>query len=305
MTSAEITNALKARKNAPTASATTKIWRRARAPAPRASRRPRGRSGPRRASAARLDGSGARRPRDPRAHSAVLSGRPTCSPEPRPASGRARNGRRHGRPPNHVIAETRSPSSVSTISPYGRAIARLRRPGGSSRRRADRWHAWRRAGGAGRAGRRGRRGSGRWRRALVLEGLGRHREPGVVGEQRDDALHVAALDRVGEAADQLALARRSSAGARARGSRGGSRVVERRPGALQRALDRSFAACRASRHLGRAEAEHVAQHEHRPLSRRQELQRGHERQRRPPPAARSAPPARATCRRSPSSSASG
>ena len=43
--------------------------------------------------------------------------------------------------------------------------------------------------------------------ALVLERLGRHREPGVVGEQRDDAVDVAALHGVGEAPDQLALAR--------------------------------------------------------------------------------------------------
>ena len=59
--------------------------------------------------------------------------------------------------------------------------------------------------------------------ALVLERQGRHREPGVVGEQRDHAVDVAALDRVGEAPDELALAGGVGRGARSR-SAAGSRV---------------------------------------------------------------------------------
>jgi hypothetical protein len=41
--------------------------------------------------------------------------------------------------------------------------------------------------------------------ALVLVGLGRHRQPRVVGQQRDDAVGVARLDRFGEATDDVAL----------------------------------------------------------------------------------------------------
>jgi hypothetical protein len=42
--------------------------------------------------------------------------------------------------------------------------------------------------------------------ALVLERLRRHREQGVVGEQGDEVVDVAALDGVGEAPDQVAFA---------------------------------------------------------------------------------------------------
>jgi hypothetical protein len=41
--------------------------------------------------------------------------------------------------------------------------------------------------------------------ALVLERQGRHREPGVLGEQGDHLVEVAALDGVGETPDQPAL----------------------------------------------------------------------------------------------------
>src|SRR5215217_1020015 len=76
--------------------------------------------------------------------------------------------------------------------------------------------------------------------SLVLERLGRHREQGVVGEQGDDLVDVAAVDGVREPPDQSALA----GGVRPR------RVVpvggrqprlERRAGALQGALDRGLA----------------------------------------------------------------
>ena len=42
--------------------------------------------------------------------------------------------------------------------------------------------------------------------ALVLERLGRHRQHGIVGQQGDDVVDVTALDRVGEARHELALA---------------------------------------------------------------------------------------------------
>src|ERR1700759_1067907 len=41
--------------------------------------------------------------------------------------------------------------------------------------------------------------------ALVFVGLGGHRQPGIVGEQRDDAVDVTRLDRVGKATDDVAL----------------------------------------------------------------------------------------------------
>src|SRR4029453_12631253 len=46
------------------------------------------------------------------------------------------------------------------------------------------------------------------RLALALERIGRHRQPGVVGEQGDDGCSVSALERLREAADDLALLRR-------------------------------------------------------------------------------------------------
>jgi hypothetical protein len=94
------------------------------------------------------------------------------------------------------------------------------------------------------------------RGALVLVGLGRHRQPGVRGEHGDDAVEVAALDRVDEPSDELALAR----GARQRCALAAGRKpgVERSPRALKRALDRCLAALEHVRHLGPVKAEHVA-----------------------------------------------
>src|SRR5918996_4049382 len=55
--------------------------------------------------------------------------------------------------------------------------------------------------------------------------------------------------------------------------------LKRRPGALQGAVDRDLAAFEHVRHLCRAEAEYVAQHEDRPLPWWKVLQGGDERQR--------------------------
>ena len=71
--------------------------------------------------------------------------------------------------------------------------------------------------------------------ALVLEWLGRHREQGVVGEQGHEIVDVAALDGIGEASDQSALA----GGVRLRRAfavGGWTPFSQRRPGALQGAL---------------------------------------------------------------------
>lgn len=43
--------------------------------------------------------------------------------------------------------------------------------------------------------------------ALVFVGLGRHGQPGVVGQQGDDGVDVARLEGVREAADDVPLAR--------------------------------------------------------------------------------------------------
>jgi hypothetical protein len=58
--------------------------------------------------------------------------------------------------------------------------------------------------------------------ALVVEGLGRHREPGVVARQRDDSVRVFALDGVGEAIDRLALGNMAAALARGPGLKAAS-----------------------------------------------------------------------------------
>src|SRR4051812_23844766 len=115
-------------------------------------------------------------------------------------------------------------------------------------------------------------------RPLILVGLGRHRQPGVVGEQGDDGVDVARLDRVGEAADDVAFA----LGARERRpltSAGGKARVERGARAAQQAVDRRLSRREQFGDLRGAEPEHVAQHEHGALLRREVLQADDERQR--------------------------
>src|SRR5690242_4479902 len=110
---------------------------------------------------------------------------------------------------------------------------------------------------------------------LVLVRLGRHREPGVLSEHRYDALSVAALDRGGEAAHELALPR----GTRERCALAGARdraFIYRRSRSLQRAFDGRFAALEHLGDLTGEEAEHVAEHKRSTLARRQMMQRNHE-----------------------------
>jgi hypothetical protein len=108
------------------------------------------------------------------------------------------------------------------------------------------------------------------RSPLVLRRLGRHRAEGVVGQQRDDATHVAGLEGRGEARHELAL------GGRARQRRvlaptRGQALVDRAAGPLERRLHRGLGGVEHVGDLGRTKAEHVAQHEHRALKRRQAL----------------------------------
>ena len=87
-----------------------------------------------------------------------------------------------------------------------------------------------------------------------------------------------ALDGVGEAADDVAL----ELGVRERrpfASGGGQARLERRTRAAQQAVDRRLAGLEHLGDLRGAEAEHVAQHEHRALLRREVLQADDERQR--------------------------
>jgi hypothetical protein len=115
-----------------------------------------------------------------------------------------------------------------------------------------------------------------------------HLEQGVVGEQRDDLVDVTALDGVGEAPDQLALAggvrpwRALAVGGRQARS-------ESRAGALQGALNRSLARVEHLGDLGGAEAEHVAEHQRRALAGRPVLEGDDERKQSPTSAPAASP----------------
>jgi len=93
--------------------------------------------------------------------------------------------------------------------------------------------------------------------ALVLERLGRHRDRGIVGEQGEDVVDVAALDGVGKAPHQVALAGRVRH-RRAIAVGGRKPPPERRPGPLQGTLDGGLARVEHLCDPGGADAEHVA-----------------------------------------------
>ena len=105
--------------------------------------------------------------------------------------------------------------------------------------------------------------------AAEPQGVRGHRLRGVLVEQRGQRVHVVALERVDVAREQLARASSSS------GCTGSSREVarrERRPGALERAVDRGDARLEQLGDLG-AFHQHLTQDQHRALPRRQVLQR--------------------------------
>ena len=111
---------------------------------------------------------------------------------------------------------------------------------------------------------------------LVLQRRRRHGQPGVVGKQGDDAVHVAALVGAGEPLDELLL------GDRVRGRRfGAGRVIAPQGGAgtLERAGHGLLGGAEDAGRLAGGEPEHVAQEQHGPLPRWQPLHRGDEGQR--------------------------
>jgi cytochrome bd ubiquinol oxidase subunit II len=112
---------------------------------------------------------------------------------------------------------------------------------------------------------------------LVLQRRRRHGQPGVVGEQGDDAVHVAGLVGAGEPLDELFLL----GGFRRRGWCGRFRepCAQGRAGALERAGHRLIGGPEDAGRLAAGEPEHVTQDQHGPLPRRQPLHRGDEGQR--------------------------
>ena len=113
-------------------------------------------------------------------------------------------------------------------------------------------------------------------RAAQPQVVGRHGELRVLGQERDERGDVVALERVDVARQQVAL------GVAVDVRRGGRRVdvgcLDRRPRALQRAVDGRDARPQQLGHLAGLPPQDLAQDEDRALLRRQELQRGDERE---------------------------
>ena len=106
--------------------------------------------------------------------------------------------------------------------------------------------------------------------------LRRHREHGVVGQQRRERIDVVALPGVYVAVDDA-----TQGGVVERPQRRllvllGQALVDGLVGALQGAVDRGGRCLEYLGGFARRETEHVTEDQHRPLSRRQVLQRGDE-----------------------------
>ena len=110
-------------------------------------------------------------------------------------------------------------------------------------------------------------------RSLVLVRRGRHGQPGVAGEQRDQAVDVGGEVGIGEPAGQRApgLLVRPGPG------RSGA-APARRPRPLQRPLDRGRGGLQQGGRLGSGKAEDIAEHQYGGLPRGQPLYSGDERQ---------------------------
>ena len=158
---------------------------------------------------------------------------------------------------------------------WARESARAR-PGGSSRAPAGCLRGSARHGGACRAALRGGRGT----RAIASRPWYSSGCGGIVSR----ASSVSSESAASMSPRSTAAANRpTSSRSRAEWGRGacsrppaGRRCVDRRACPLQRSFDGCFAGVEHLGHFGRAEAEHVAEHERGPLAGRQVLQRGHE-----------------------------
>ena len=116
-------------------------------------------------------------------------------------------------------------------------------------------------------------------RTLVLQRDRRHREPGVVGQQRDHAVDVIAGERGREPRRRPPAPSPNAAAAHAPGPAWAADAPWWPGPAAARCSPTPRCSRQHVRHLRRPEAEHVPEHEHRPLPRRQVLHRGDERQR--------------------------
>ena len=113
---------------------------------------------------------------------------------------------------------------------------------------------------------------------LVPARIRRHADRRVRRQQLDDRVDVGRVPCAREALDQLALAGVAERAQRRLLAARGQPRVDGPVRALQRAVDRRPARPQRVRDLGAAEPEHVAQDQHRALARRQQLERGHERE---------------------------
>ena len=112
--------------------------------------------------------------------------------------------------------------------------------------------------------------------SLVLERERRHGQPGVVGEQGDDAIHVGGLEGPGEPIHQLLLGGRAGRRWRFPLPRSWSLPLQGGAGALERAGHRLLGGAEDVGGLGGVESQHVAEDEDGALAGRQQLQGGDE-----------------------------
>ena len=160
----------------------------------------------------------------------------------------------------------------------GAVADRRRARAGRRRTPVDRWLA----SGRGRTGGRARRMPAQKRghdvAALVLERHRRHRHEDVVGQQGDDRVEVGRLVGADELGHERLLGRRVRRREPVRVGRRRRRCRPARARLSALVTDSTVESSMSATSL-RVEAEDVAQDEHGELARRQQLQRGHERQR--------------------------
>src|SRR5580693_9135727 len=115
--------------------------------------------------------------------------------------------------------------------------------------------------------------------AVPLPDLGGDGQPDVVAQHRDQRLRVGLLMRVDEALQQQTLPWVGFGGGRPVQPPVGPLLAQRRAGTLERAGDRGDARTEYPGDLGGGQTDHVAEDQHGPLARRQELNSRQEGQR--------------------------